>query len=630
MFDCIFIFSNQFLLKFASENLTEFQATFFYKLYIKMYVEKVVDNTIIFRRNFSYLKLNKLLETLKGAADRYKITWQIDDSVNAYIKEKEIHIEERYKLGNELKHHDAKLLERFNQYKEIVNSLMIRPLRERQMWDSFFMFAMQKAGNFSVPGSGKTAAALGVYAYLYKMKRINRVIVICPKNAFGSWIDEFGLSFGDNISLHYFMLHNKAYKSIQEKKNAILYDSGKSNLLLFNYESLRTYCNDISQIVDNETLLIFDEVHKVKKINGEYAVNALKIAENASSAIAMTGTPIPNSYLDIYNFLHILFPNEYDDFFGFETSTLANPGKDMMQVINLRIQPFFCRTNKQEMNVPPPNPDFIDFFSSTKDENEVLNILLKKYRGNNLALFVRILQLESNPKRLLEVLDISEFCHIFDIDIKDEEKIDFADYSEDIKKLINSISITTKFKRCLHIVNQIVDENKPVIIWCIFRDTIQHFSKALKEIGITAKCIYGEVELEERQRLLQSFRDREFEVLITNPHTLAESVSLHSVCHDAVYFEYSYNLVHLLQSKDRIHRLGLPPDQYTQYYFLQQNYRINDIYFGVGDFSLDKKVYDRLLEKEHIMLEAIDNDILETMPTNEEELNMIFKEFDKR
>ena len=114
------------------------------------------------------------------------------------------------------------------------------------------------------------------------------------------------------------------------------------------------------------------------------------------------------------------------------------------------------------------------------------------------------------------------------------------------------------------------------------------------------------------------------------PFLLAESVSLHSVCHDAVYFEYSYNLVHLLQSKDRIHRLGLPPDQYTQYYFLQQNYRINDVYFGDGDFSLNKKVYERLLEKEQIMLDAIDNDILETMPTNEEELNMIFKEFEKR
>jgi len=624
MFDCVFVYDGQFLLKFESENLTEFQTTFFYKLNIKVCVAKIIENTIYFKSNFSYLRLKKLLAVFEQKASQYNINYKIDNSLSDYLKEKELHIEERYKLGNELKHHNAKLFDRFEKYKEIMNSAMVRPLRERQMWDSFFMYAMQKAGNFSVPGSGKTASALGVFAYLHKNQKVKRIVVICPKNAFGSWIDEFKFSFGENIPLHYFLLHSKVYKNTQEKKNAILYDSGKSNLLLFNYESLKTYCNEISQIIDDETLLIFDEVHKVKKVNGEYAVNALKIAENSCFTIAMTGTPIPNTYLDIYNFLHILFPKEYDDFFGFEANALKNPSQDMMETINKRIQPFFCRTNKNQLNVPFPNPDFIDFFDSSKEENDILNILLKKYRKNKLALFIRILQLEINPKLLLESLDLSDFSHILEIDIDDEQKIDFADYSEEVQRLIESVSMTTKFKRCIQLAKQLVNENKPVIIWCIFKDSIRRFAMFLKESGVNAKCIYGEVELEERQNLINAFKNKEFEVLITNPHTLAESVSLHSVCHDAIYFEYSYNLVHLLQSKDRIHRLGLPQNQYTQYYFLQQNYQTFK-----GGFSLNKKVYERLLEKEQIMLNAIDNDVLETMPTSEEELDMIFQEFDR-
>ena len=72
--------------------------------------------------------------------------------------------------------------------------------------------------------------------------------------------------------------------------------------------------------------------------------------------------------------------------------------------------------------------------------------------------------------------------------------------------------------------------------------------------------------------IINKFRNKELDVLITNPHTLAESISLHSVCHNAIYYEYSYNLVHLLQSKDRIHRLGLAEDQYTQYYFMQKEF----------------------------------------------------------
>ena len=128
--------------------------------------------------------------------------------------------------------------------------------------------------------------------------------------------------------------------------------------------------------------------------------------------------------------------------------------------------------------------------------------------------------------------------------------------------------------------------------------------------------------MESRQEIISSFRKGEIDCLITNPHTLAESVSLHSICHDAIYFEYSYNLVHLLQSKDRIHRLGLPEGQYTQYYFLQEDYVTTDN----NEFSLDKKIYDRLKEKEQIMLDAIENNVLEKGMTTQEDLDVIFGE----
>ena len=141
----------------------------------------------------------------------------------------------------------------------------------------------------------------------------------------------------------------------------------------------------------------------------------------------------------------------------------------------------------------------------------------------------------------------------------------------------------------------------------------------MTQCGIGAHVIYGGTSLEERQKLLKDFKAGAFGVLITNPHTLAESISLHDICHDAVYFEYSYNLVHLLQSKDRIHRLGLPEGQYTQYIYLQCVYETKN-----GAFSMDANVYERLKEKEQRMLDAIDSHVLEVMPTSDEELEAIF------
>ena len=127
--------------------------------------------------------------------------------------------------------------------------------------------------------------------------------------------------------------------------------------------------------------------------------------------------------------------------------------------------------------------------------------------------------------------------------------------------------------------------------------------------------------MEQRTRILRDFRVGTLEVLVTNPHTLAESVSLHRSCHDAVYFEYSYNLVHLLQSKDRINRLGLPDDQYTQYHFMQSVFPGGE---GEG-WSLDRNIYERLGEKEQVMLDAIDHGVLESGSTDERDWEIIFR-----
>ena len=329
--------------------------------------------------------------------------------------------------------------------------------------------------------------------------------------------------------------------------------------------------------------------------------------------------PIPNSYLDVYNLLHILFPDEYDVFFDFSVPMLRNPSPSEVEAVNNKIQPFFCRTTKNQLGVPAANEDTVYMSSASLDEDRLMQILKMKYRNNKLALLVRLMQLESDPRMLLRSMDIAEFAYLLD-DSVETAQIDYADYSDEVKELIENAEKSTKFKECINLTRKLTDGGKTVVIWCIFVDSIKRISRELENLGIKTCCIFGEVPLEERQNLIDDFKNGEIQVLITNPHTLAESVSLHKVCHDAIYFEYSYNLVHLLQSKDRIHRLGLPDGQYTQYHFMELMYHTDD-----GDWSLDEAVYDRLKEKEQIMYDAIENHALEVMPTSDEDLELVFR-----
>jgi hypothetical protein len=96
-------------------------------------------------------------------------------------------------------------------------------------------------------------------------------------------------------------------------------------------------------------------------------------------------------------------------------------------------------------------------------------------------------------------------------------------------------------------------------------------------------------------------------VLLSNPATLGEGVSLHQVCHDAVYVDRDFAAGRYLQSLDRIHRLGLAPDIRTQITVL------------VANQTLDELVEQRLATKLHFMGSVLDDPaVLELADLDEE------------
>ncbi len=66
-------------------------------------------------------------------------------------------------------------------------------------------------------------------------------------------------------------------------------------------------------------------------------------------------------------------------------------------------------------------------------------------------------------------------------------------------------------------------------------------------------------------------------VLVSNPATLGEGISLHQVCHDAVYVDRDFMAGRFLQSLDRIHRLGLAPEVETRVTVLAARDTIDEV-----------------------------------------------------
>ena len=230
------------LLRIPIEATESLQSSSFYKLSLRRFVREILPGFVRFKPALTYLDYKKVIALCQKEADKRQFLLVVRDPLREYIESRELHIDARSRLGVELKEHHTKLQERFESYRSIVDGEMSRKLRDRQMWDSFFMCAMQKSANFSVPGSGKTASVLGMYAYLRNKGLVKRILVICPKNAFGSWMDEFSVCFDGIEPLRVLNIHNPIYKNTKQRNAALQFDSGQLRVRRWRFEFIDSNC----------------------------------------------------------------------------------------------------------------------------------------------------------------------------------------------------------------------------------------------------------------------------------------------------------------------------------------------------------------------------------------------------
>ena len=122
----------------------------------------------------------------------------------------------------------------------------------------------------------------------------------------------------------------------------------------------------------------------------------------------------------------------------------------------------------------------------------------------------------------------------------------------------------------------------------------------MKTNGINSNLLIGEINQKDREETIKKFNDSEnseFQVIIANPFSVAESISLHKGCHNAIYLERDYNCSNFLQSKDRIHRVGLKENQLTRYFYF------------ISKDSIDEVINHRLQIKIKRMEEIINDEI---------------------
>ncbi|KRL63068.1 DEAD/DEAH box helicase [Lactobacillus psittaci] len=563
------------------------------------------EDAMVFKAELNYVQMLTLIDKLnKKLAKKNLPLVETSQDFNDFVDQRKYAIKEQRDAGIMIKDGNPRWQKEFEEFKRIVANEVSRPLKPEQEKASFFLSVMKRAANFSVPGAGKTAMTYGAFAYLSSPEKneVDKMLVVCPLNAFYAWQSEFKEVFGDKRQLK--VLNFRA-SQFDNNSGAIEFAWPNINLAIINYESLAKNKDLINRLVDEKTMLVFDEVHRIKGVHGQRAKAALNLSKKPYYRYVLTGTPIPNGYQDIFNFLHIMYPDEYSSFFAWSLNDLSHIDAES---VNEKLAPFFWRTNKEDLEVPKPDPDII--YKNVPSEDQVaLAESIYEHENGALALYIRLLQASTNPSLLRYNINYQDLG-LTEGESKEwdesKTKIERQNISnaDNYRKFKLEKMSSPKFERGIKLVKELTSQGKKVLIWGMFVGTMEKITDTLNKAGIKSILIYGGTPKEMRDGLIEQFRHGDVQVLVSNPNTLGESISLHQTVHDAIYFEYNFNLTFMLQSRDRINRLGLPADQYTRYHYLMTE----------GDTAhasfIDEKVYERLKEKEQVMIDAIDGKML--------------------
>jgi SNF2 family DNA or RNA helicase len=589
---------------------------------------KTTINNIFSKEKYNLDLIEKVIKIIEA----YGISLELSELVNQKIKDLKKNQEEHNAISNylyNLKNGDI-IEEDYTKYLKLLDGFH-RNLYDHQKKASFHLFKAKHAANFSVPGSGKTTVVLAVYNALKNLNLVDAILVVGPLSSHGSWLTEWEECF-DNKPDHKILSKG----SINKRKQIYLSDA-YSELNLTTFQSTMFDCEYLKEYISHaKFMLVIDEAHYIKRSDSRWASSILDLGTYSSYRVVLTGTPMPQSYKDLFNLFDFLYLDESP--LSLETKTTINSyaAQDDPQtrlqaegLLEDTIGPFFYRVRKVDLNLSAQN-EYIIKVKMNKYERIIYEFIITEIQLLSNADYEKNRDFVNTLKkgRMMRLRQSYSNISLLKSTIEGYDENMFS--STDVQNIISkydSIERPAKLETLIDLIKTHYSKNEKVVIWSNFIGTIELIEKEIKKMQIYCSKIIGQTpatndknikDMYLRKEIVQEFNDPKgcIQVIIANPAACAESISLHKDCNHAIYYDLSYNCAQYLQSLDRIHRVGGSEDIESHYYFLSYDETHEDeIFERVKDkadrmknvMDIDYGIYDLDMDTNDDDIEAYDN-----------------------
>lgn len=403
-------------------------------------------------------------------------------------------------------------------------------------------------------GLGKTLQALSFIHWYNKFYAQERglYLVVAPVVLLENWESEL-YKFFPTSSLSTFNIHGQ-----HKVKDSSSLDSG---LYLTTYQTLQKRQKNICSI--DWDIVVLDEA-QIIKTPGNLITNAAK-ALKSSFALAMTGTPVENTYVDLWCIMDFCAPGalrsakEFAREYNLPVKHKDTDIEELGRKLRNTIGPYIKRRIKKDVLKDLPHKK--EMYERCDMPKEQLNrYLLEANDRNNKADDLK-------PGDVLRtLLVLREIC---DHPFLPERQIESIDTNELIRT-------SAKLQATIKILNSIQEREEKVILFSNNKGTQRLLAKVLREkYGLKqVSIINGDTPAHKkaessgkasRQQVITKFENTPgFNAIVMSP--LAAGVGLNiTKANHVIHYTRHWNPARESQATDRVYRIGQDKDVYVYY-----------------------------------------------------------------
>ena len=376
-----------------------------------------------------------------------------------------------------------------------------------------------------------------------------KALIICPATLKINWKREIE-NYSDKTVF------------IAESKNF----STEADFVIINYDIIKNFHDtkkkDESQILaSNFDLVIVDEAHYIKNATAQRTKLINDIVKKTDRLWLLTGTPMTSRPIDYFNLLSLVDSPVAKNWMAYAIRYCAGY---QFKVGNRKVWNVMGSSNLEELR------------------DRTLGLTLRRLKENVLDLPDKIITpvyLRLKSKQYEEVM--GEYYDWYDKN-PDESKSLTVQFTKLTK--VRQIIADEKIKETIELAENILEQDKKVIIFCNFTDSL---NKITEHFGKAAVKLDGSMSKPERQHSVDQFQDNpKVKVFVGNIKAAGVGITL-TAAEAVIMNDLSFLPSDHAQAEDRAYRYG------------QKNNVL--VYYPIFENTIEGIIYDILNNKKQVI-----------------------------